>query len=34
MLTHPLRLEQWGDACLAIANQGESGALEVAFGLR
>ncbi|MGB6511670.1 MAG: oxidoreductase, partial [Mycobacterium sp.] len=34
MLTHTFRLEQWRDAFLAIANQGESGAVKVAFDQR
>jgi len=34
MLTHTFRLEQWRDAFLAIANQGESGAVKVAIDFR
>jgi threonine dehydrogenase-like Zn-dependent dehydrogenase len=34
MLTHTFRLEQWRDAFLTIANQGETGAIKVAFDLR
>jgi threonine dehydrogenase-like Zn-dependent dehydrogenase len=34
MLTHTFRLEQWRDAFLAIANQGETGAIKVAFDFR
>lgn len=34
MLTHTFRLEQWRDAFLAIANQGASGAVKVAFDQR
>jgi threonine dehydrogenase-like Zn-dependent dehydrogenase len=34
MLTHTFRLEQWRDAFLAIANQGDSGAIKVAFDQR
>jgi threonine dehydrogenase-like Zn-dependent dehydrogenase len=34
MLTHNFRLEQWRDAFLAIANQGESGAVKVAIDQR
>ncbi|HTX94402.1 MAG TPA: alcohol dehydrogenase catalytic domain-containing protein [Mycobacterium sp.] len=34
MLTHTFSLEQWREAFLAIANQGESGAVKVAFDLR
>jgi threonine dehydrogenase-like Zn-dependent dehydrogenase len=34
MLTHTFGLEQWRDAFLAIANQGESGAVKVAFDQR
>ncbi len=34
ILTHTFRLEQWRDAFLAIANQGESGAVKVAFDQR
>jgi hypothetical protein len=34
MLTHTFSLERWRDAFLAIANQGESGAVKVAFDLR
>ena len=34
MLSHTFRLEQWRDAFLAIANQGESGAVKVAFDQR
>jgi threonine dehydrogenase-like Zn-dependent dehydrogenase len=34
MLTHTFRLEQWRDAFLAIANQGESGAVKVAIDQR
>ncbi|HZU47566.1 MAG TPA: zinc-binding dehydrogenase [Mycobacterium sp.] len=34
MLTHTFRLEQWREAFLAIANQGESGAVKVAFDQR
>jgi len=34
MLTHTFRLEQWRDAFLTIANQGETGAIKVAFDQR
>ncbi len=34
MLTHTFRLEQWRDAFLAIADQGDSGAVKVAFDQR
>ena len=34
MLTHTFRLEQWRDAFLAIANQGDSGAVKVAIDFR
>lgn len=34
MLTHTFRLEQWREAFLAIANQGDSGAVKVAFDQR
>ena len=34
MLTHTFRLERWRDAFLAIADQGESGAVKVAFDFR
>jgi threonine dehydrogenase-like Zn-dependent dehydrogenase len=34
MLTHTFRLEHWRDAFLAIANQGESGAVKVAIDFR
>ena len=34
MLTHTFGLEQWRDAFLAIANQGESGAVKVAIDFR
>ena len=34
MLTHTFRLDQWRDAFLAIANQGESGAVKVAIDQR
>jgi threonine dehydrogenase-like Zn-dependent dehydrogenase len=34
MLTHTFALEQWRDAFLAIANQGETGAVKVAFDQR
>ena len=34
MLTHTFRLDQWRDAFLAIANQGESGAVKVAIDFR
>jgi threonine dehydrogenase-like Zn-dependent dehydrogenase len=34
MLTHTFRLKQWRDAFLALANQGESGAVKVAFDQR
>jgi threonine dehydrogenase-like Zn-dependent dehydrogenase len=34
MLTHTFRLDQWREAFLAIANQGESGAVKVAFDQR
>lgn len=34
MLTHTFRLGQWRDAFLAIANQGDSGAVKVAFDQR
>jgi NAD(P)-dependent dehydrogenase (short-subunit alcohol dehydrogenase family) len=33
-LTHTFALEQWRDAFLAIANQGESGAIKVAIDQR
>jgi threonine dehydrogenase-like Zn-dependent dehydrogenase len=34
MLTHTFRLDRWRDAFLAIANQGESGAIKVAIDQR
>lgn len=34
MLTHTFRLDQWREAFLAIAHQGESGAVKVAFDQR
>ena len=34
MLTHTFRLEQWRDAFAAIADQGSSGAIKVAFDFR
>ena len=34
MLTHTFRLEQWREAFLAIANQGDSGAVKVAIDFR
>jgi threonine dehydrogenase-like Zn-dependent dehydrogenase len=34
MLTHTFRLEQWREAFLTIANQGETGAIKVALDLR
>jgi threonine dehydrogenase-like Zn-dependent dehydrogenase len=34
MLTHTYRLEQWREALLAIANQGQSGAVKVAIDQR
>jgi threonine dehydrogenase-like Zn-dependent dehydrogenase len=34
MLTHTFRLEQWREAFLAIANQGETGAIKVAIDYR
>jgi threonine dehydrogenase-like Zn-dependent dehydrogenase len=34
MLTHTFRLGQWRDAFLAIANQGDSGAVKVAIDFR
>lgn len=34
MLTHTFALKQWRDAFLAIANQGDSGAVKVAFDQR
>jgi threonine dehydrogenase-like Zn-dependent dehydrogenase len=34
MLTHTFRLEEWREAFLTIANQGETGAIKVAFDLR
>ena len=34
MLTHTFGLDQWRDAFLAIANQGDSGAVKVAFDQR
>ena len=34
MLTHTFRLDQWRDAFLAIANQGDSGAVKVAIDQR
>ena len=34
MLTHTFPLERWRDAFLAIANQGESGAVKVAIDQR
>ena len=34
MLTHTFPLEKWRDAFLTIANQGDSGAVKVAFDQR
>ena len=34
MLTHTFRLDQWHDAFVTIANQGDTGAVKVAFDLR
>jgi threonine dehydrogenase-like Zn-dependent dehydrogenase len=34
MLTHTFRLEQWRDAFRALAEQGDSGAIKVAFDFR
>jgi threonine dehydrogenase-like Zn-dependent dehydrogenase len=34
MLTHTFRLAQWREAFLAIANQGETGAIKVAIDYR
>jgi threonine dehydrogenase-like Zn-dependent dehydrogenase len=34
MLTHTYRLDEWRDAFGALARQGESGALKVAFDFR
>jgi threonine dehydrogenase-like Zn-dependent dehydrogenase len=34
MLTHTFRLEHWREAFLAIANQGDSGAVKVAIDFR
>jgi hypothetical protein len=34
LLTHTFPLDQWRDAFLAIANQGETGAVKVAFDHR
>ena len=34
MLTHVFRLEQWREAFVALATQGESGAIKVAFDFR
>jgi threonine dehydrogenase-like Zn-dependent dehydrogenase len=34
MLTHTFRLEQWRDAFSALARQGDTGAIKVAFDLR
>ena len=34
MLTHTFPLEKWRDAFAAVADQGSSGALKVAFDLR
>jgi len=34
MLTHTFGLAQWRDAFLAIANQGDSGAVKVAIDQR
>jgi threonine dehydrogenase-like Zn-dependent dehydrogenase len=34
MLSHTFRLEQWREAFLAIANQGQSGAVKVAIDFR
>jgi threonine dehydrogenase-like Zn-dependent dehydrogenase len=34
MLTHEFRLEQWRDAFTTIVNQGETGAIKVAFDFR
>ncbi len=34
MLTHTFALDRWRDAFLAIANQGESGAIKVAIDQR
>jgi threonine dehydrogenase-like Zn-dependent dehydrogenase len=34
MLTHTFSLEQWREAFLALADQGRSGAVKVAFDQR
>ena len=34
MLTHTFRLDQWREAFIALATQGESGAIKVAFDFR
>ena len=34
MLTHTFALERWRDAFAALADQGRSGAIKVAFDLR
>jgi threonine dehydrogenase-like Zn-dependent dehydrogenase len=34
MLTHTFRLAEWREAFLTIANQGETGAIKVAFDFR
>ena len=34
MLTHEFRLEQWRDAMMTIIDQGETGAIKVAFDFR
>jgi threonine dehydrogenase-like Zn-dependent dehydrogenase len=34
MLTHTFRLEQWHEAFVALATQGESGAIKIAFDFR
>ncbi|GAC1411463.1 MAG: hypothetical protein NVS4B6_28880 [Mycobacterium sp.] len=34
ILTHTFRLQQWRDAFMSIANQGESGAVKVAIDYR
>ncbi len=34
MLTHTFRLERWRDAFTTLIDQGETGAIKVAFDLR
>jgi threonine dehydrogenase-like Zn-dependent dehydrogenase len=34
MLTHTFRLEQWREAFVALATQGDSGAIKIAFDFR